>query len=664
MKKLFNKLPANIKITLSCIVGLILVALLYYPLIPILLNYPPDSINNSFQIEVNYFYYTTQYITVALLVIIILFALLPILFRKINKIANIKNSKDIKNDPNLQSIIKTCFNFPFVVLLIVLLLPPIMILILLVLLKQELIFSIKTSCILFTMTSLISLFSYSTSRAIFEKILKKIEITDSTYGIRFNIQNKLLVQLLPLLIFTVAFAFLILYSQLTETRGNFLFDYYKQILTTQVSSHQYDSIDQAIDDLKTIPLKSSEDSIFILSADGETYYSEEPLSDFFREYFFTYENVHDGHTYDYYGMPIQGSCIRINIADKDWIIGIKYVCFDTSTINSILPLFAILFIINLLFILYLSNNFKNELKVISENLGKISDDSSKYIDSRLYVFSNDEIADLTIAFNRIQTLTKNNIDQIHENQDMLMEKERLASLGQLIGGIAHNLKTPIMSISGAAEGLNDLVKEYNTSIEDPEVTAKDHHDIAKDMNNWISKIKTYTEYMSDVITAVKGQAVTLSSEENTSFSIDELIKRVNILMKHELKNALIDLNLNLQVDSHLTMKGDVNSLVQVINNMISNSIQSYNGKTDEEINVTIEQKNNSLVITIQDHGCGMPKDVKDKLFKEMITTKGKNGTGLGLFMSYSTIRAHFAGNITFDSEEGKGTTFIITLPIL
>src|SRR5699024_10504415 len=96
---------------------------------------------------------------------------------------------------------------------------------------------------------------------------------------------------------------------------------------------------------------------------------------------------------------------------------------------------------------------------------------------------------------------------IQNNQNILMERERLASLGQLIGGIAHNLKTPIMSIAGAAEGLSDLVKEYEVSIGDPEVTIEDHHAIAKDMKDWIEKTRSYTEYMSDVITAVKGQAV-------------------------------------------------------------------------------------------------------------------------------------------------------------
>ena len=252
---------------------------------------------------------------------------------------------------------------------------------------------------------------------------------------------------------------------------------------------------------------------------------------------------------------------------------------------------------------------------------------------------------------------------IQDNQDRLIEKERLASLGQLIGGISHNLKTPIMSISGAAEGISDLIKEYDASIGDPEVTNEDHHEIANDMRKWVEKIKEYTEYMSDIITAVKGQAVTLSSDKDVDFTIDELVKRVDILMKHELKNALITLNTQINVDRNTTLDGDVNSLVQVVNNLISNAIQAYQGKTGEKINFAINMNNRNLIITVQDFGSGMSKEVQEKLFKEMITTKGKNGSGLGLFMSYSTIKSNFKGDLSFETEEGKGTTFTIKIPM-
>lgn len=107
--------------------------------------------------------------------------------------------------------------------------------------------------------------------------------------------------------------------------------------------------------------------------------------------------------------------------------------------------------------------------------------------TKLPITSDDELGELENELNIVQDLNMQYINQIKGNQDMLMEKERLASLGQLIGGISHNLKTPIMSISGAAEGLTDLINEYDASIGDPEVTNDDHHAIANDMREWITK---------------------------------------------------------------------------------------------------------------------------------------------------------------------------------
>lgn len=194
----------------------------------------------------------------------------------------------------------------------------------------------------------------------------------------------------------------------------------------------------------------------------------------------------------------------------------------------------------------------------------------------------------------------------------------------MIGGIAHNLKTPIMSIAGATEGLSDLIKEYDNSIEDPNVNHQDHHEIAGDMQEWIGKIKTHLEYMSDIITAVKGQAVAFSDNTSNEFTIDELIKHIDILMRHELKNALINLNTEINIDVNTLVKGNINSLVQVINNIISNAIQAYNGEQNKDINFSLSKENNKLIIKVQDFAGGLPEKVKEKLFKEMITTKGKN----------------------------------------
>lgn len=265
----------------------------------------------------------------------------------------------------------------------------------------------------------------------------------------------------------------------------------------------------------------------------------------------------------------------------------------------------------------------------------------------------------------LKDVTQHNLDMqtIKQNQEILIEKERLASLGQMIGGIAHNLKTPIMSIAGATEGISDLVNEYRQSVGDPEVTVEDHNEIANDMDDWIKKIRTHLSYMSDIITAVKGQAVAFSDNMFNGFTIEELVKHVDILMKHELKNALVNLNTSVNLDANTSVNGNINSLVQVINNIISNAIQAYNGEPNKEINFTLYKEDNNLIISVQDFAGGLPDKVCEKLFKEMITTKGKNGTGLGLFMSYSNVKAHFNGNMRYETKKGFGTTFFIEIPL-
>ena len=83
---------------------------------------------------------------------------------------------------------------------------------------------------------------------------------------------------------------------------------------------------------------------------------------------------------------------------------------------------------------------------------------------------------------------------------------------------------------------------------------------------------------------------------------------------------------------------------------------------DKTIDLTAKIENKYIIISVRDYGPGLPEAVKDKLFKEMITTKGKNGTGLGVFMSYSIIKGKFNGDIKYSSEPGKGTEFDIYLP--
>ena len=290
------------------------------------------------------------------------------------------------------------------------------------------------------------------------------------------------------------------------------------------------------------------------------------------------------------------------------------------------------------------------------------DDNSKFFNIEISgIFSKKDCIGILILF-KDTTQHVLDMEALKQNQNTLMERERLASLGQMIGGIAHNLKTPIMSIAGAMEGMNDLINEYEQSIDDPDVTKEDHHAIAKDMSEWVNKVNSYDSYMSDIITAVKGQSVNMNDDNSSVFTVEELLSRINILMKHELKNAFITLNVLNKTSEKTKLLGNINSLVQVVNNLISNAIQSYDGEPNNVIDLIIDKKDDNIIISVVDHGKGISKDIQKKLFSEMVTTKGQNGTGLGLFMSYSTIKGHFNGDMNFTSKVGVGTTFNIILP--
>ena len=658
--KFFN-IDNEKKLALVNTLMLALIAIVLYFTLPSVLNYPPNSIDNNFQIEIVGITYTTQFIIIISILLILLYITLRIVYSKLSL-----SKEKLSNPEYIRNLRKKSFNYPYMMLLLEMFIPSIIVAVLLFAFNTETELVIRITTVVFSFTAVFAIFSYMLSKKFFSNRLSATAnlANNEITGVRLPLYNKLLIQILPLFLYSFVLILLISMSLMTKEKGELLYHFYRQELLSRFNEETVYDITEVESILNSIEFKSEGDHAVIISAsDGEILYSPETLNDFFIKYTLNFYNETEGYTYEYYGQNREGAVIKINTNMGECYVGIRYFVFGNNFIIPFVLIAFLLILINCLFILFIGKDLSNDINSVINGMKHISNSDDVIYANNLPITSNDEIGDLTASFNEIQKLTKTYVDQLHNSQETLMESERLASLGQLIGGIAHNLKTPIMSISGALEGLKNLIKEYEDSIDDPEVNSQDHHDIANDMSEWVSKIKDYTEYMSDIITAVKGQAVTLSETASVHFTIDELVKRVNILMKHELKNALTYLNISMKTDEHTVINGDINSLVQVINNMISNAIQAYNGETNKNIELIIESKNNNIYISVKDYASGMPKNVQEKLFKEMITTKGKNGTGLGLYMSYSTIKAHFNGDIVFESEEGKGTTFTIILPL-
>lgn len=661
IKNLFYKRP-SIRIAARYSATVSFVILLFAIIMPKLLNYGPESINTPFDIQMSYIAYWQQHLCIGLLLVLLTFITTGLSFKIVDKFY-------LSNDPNkyndiklIKKVRKKCFSLPYKIPIFEAMIPAVSALFVLILTGSHVsVMLVKILIAVFAFSIILAVLSFIFSKGIYNEVLTKTYKENLNIGLRINLKFKILLQVLPLLIFCTMILTFISFSFMVRSKEDVYFNVYDDLVTENFSENKTYTYSEIYNRLDALKIFDDSHSKFIIKPDNSvtTLTGSEP-SFFVQEYTKQIAQKYNGRTYDSYGVDTQGKTMKLKTADGDYYIGIIYNIDYNNSLVYLISYAIVLLIISTTILYIFSDSLSKDISEISDNFDRLcSNDFGK----TLPVTTNDEIGDLINSFNLVQKYSKNQLDLIQSNQEILMEKERLATLGQMVGGIAHNLKTPIMSISGASEGLKDLIEEYYKSVGDSNVTVEDHHEIANDMKNWIEKINNYTEYMSDIITAVKGQAVTLSNQEVVSFTVNELVKRVQILMKHELKHSLIDLNINMNVDENLELNGDINSLVQVLNNLISNAIQAYNGAENEKIDFDLNMVNNNLVISITDYGNGIPEEIQEKLFKEMVTTKGKNGTGLGLFMSYSNIRAHFNGNMRFESQVGKGTTFEVILPV-
>ena len=275
------------------------------------------------------------------------------------------------------------------------------------------------------------------------------------------------------------------------------------------------------------------------------------------------------------------------------------------------------------------------------------------VDSKLEAF---------VVFFKDVTRVRDGMQRLHDSQARMMEQERLASLGQMVGGLAHNLKTPIMSISGGASAIENLVDECLASIGDAEVTEDDYREIYRDLRDWAGKARDACAYMSDIITAVKDQAANVNASNGRDFTFEELMKRVCLLLRHELQGGQCRLAVLDETKRSFAFHGDINNLVQVINNLVGNAVDALRPTGGGEITVRLRPGEGELLLTVEDHGPGVPPEIKERLFKQMITNKGALGTGLGVYISNTVIRAKFGGRMWLEDSPGGGAVFAISIP--
>jgi len=236
-------------------------------------------------------------------------------------------------------------------------------------------------------------------------------------------------------------------------------------------------------------------------------------------------------------------------------------------------------------------------------------------------------------------------EQIKMMESRLVQAGKVAALGQLSAGIAHELKQPLTGILGFAEDALEETKDNEAATES------------------INVITREAERMRKIVDGIRKFSRSSGTEKN-DIDIDGIIEDALLLLSKQLANNNIVLKRTLGEDLP-QVHGNASQLQQVFVNMTSNAKDALEeqGGGDLTVKSELSQDGKYVEVSFQDTGCGMPQEVIEKLSEPFFTTKGADkGTGLGTSISFTIIKEH-GGNIDIKSVVGTGTTITISIPI-
>ncbi|HYH03897.1 MAG TPA: ATP-binding protein, partial [Bacillota bacterium] len=276
------------------------------------------------------------------------------------------------------------------------------------------------------------------------------------------------------------------------------------------------------------------------------------------------------------------------------------------------------------------------------------------------VMSIKDLEDQARKLSKANTKLEEAYQSLQENQQKLLISEKMASLGRLTAGIAHEMNTPLATIRASLKTLRDLVDEYQQSIGNPQIVPEDYQSIAADMNQQLNLAEQAAAKNADFLRGIKAQTIDLKFTNLQWFNVAFVIKDTLNVLGFALKKGLCKLVTDF--DESIRLYGDPRRLVQVITNLVMNGIDAC--KPDGGvITVTLTNSGDGFAeILVQDTGCGIPAEIISKIFDPMFTTKPfGEGTGLGLSITHELVD-EYQGTISVNSQKGL-TAFKIRLPL-
>ncbi len=353
-----------------------------------------------------------------------------------------------------------------------------------------------------------------------------------------------------------------------------------------------------------------------------------------------------------------------------FILGIAYLVIENygTPSSSFYYFFSTFWVLTLpfSFLIYVSLRFKEILEEVrgnAERVIQLSEEKKEQAIQQQQVLQKE--------VDRQTHDLRKTLEELKSTQSQLIQSEKMASLGELTAGIAHEIQNPLNFVNNFSEVSNELIEElkiknYELKIEDPEVK-----ELLNDIGQNLEKINHHGQRAADIVKGMLQHSRSSTGQKELT-DINALCDEYLRLAYHGMRAKDKSFNSEMKTDFDESI-GKINIVPQdigrVILNLINNAFYAVNEKKKLSANgyqptakITTRRINDKVEIIVADNGNGIPSTIKDKIFQPFFTTKPTGqGTGLGLSLSYDIVKAH-GGEIKVISKENEGTEFIILLP--
>ena len=257
---------------------------------------------------------------------------------------------------------------------------------------------------------------------------------------------------------------------------------------------------------------------------------------------------------------------------------------------------------------------------------------------------------------------KQSLDTIQKTQDQLVQSEKMAAIGSMVAGVAHEINTPIGIAVSAASHLEDKTSEFVAKVESKKLKRSELDSYAKTASDSSDLILKNLSGAIMIVQGFKQVAVDQTSGEQREFKLKAYIEDVLLSLKPKLKKTKHRVTVNCPED--LTLNSFPGALSQIVSNLVMNSlIHGFEGMETGEITFDANRDNGSVILTYRDNGKGMNEKDLAKIFDPFFTTKrSQGGSGLGMHIVHNLVIQTLGGSISCRSKPGEGIMMTMKIP--